>query len=167
MERARRLDLAAVSTGDLSPESIFTRYGLLAHDEIISLERAGAIEDVLCRFIDADGRVIDHPVNDRVLAVHPADLSEARDAVLASGEWSKPTAIRASIKLLSPSVLITDPIVAERLAVTWPPSIKRPIPRRRGPRDAGFPAIIGRPRSPPRERATTASPRGRPSRSSC
>lgn len=117
IDRARRLDLAVVSVGDLSPESIFTRYGLLTHDEIISLERAGAIGDVLCRFIDAEGRVIDHPVNDRVLAVHPNDLSGAREVILASGGWSKLTAIRASIKLLKPRVLITDSIVAERIAV--------------------------------------------------
>ena len=117
VERARRLDLAVVSTGSLSPESIFTRYGLLSHDGIISLERAGAVGDVLCRFIDAEGRVIDHPVNDRVLAVHPADLAGAREVVLASGGWSKLVAIRASIRLLSPHVLITDSVVAERLAV--------------------------------------------------
>ncbi len=115
--RARRLDLAVVSAGDLSPDSIFTRYGLLTHDEIISLERAGAIGDVLCRFIDAEGRVIDHPVNDRVLAVHPADLAGTREIVLASGGWTKLTAVRASIKLLKPHVLITDSVVAERLAL--------------------------------------------------
>lgn len=117
VERARRLDLAVVSVGDLSPESIFTRYGLLTYEEIISLERAGAIGDVLCRFIDAEGNVIDHPVNDRVLAVHPADLGGAREVILASGGWSKLTAIRASIKLLKPKVLITDSVVAERIAV--------------------------------------------------
>lgn len=117
VERARRLDLAVVSTGDLSPESIFTRYGLLSHDEVISLERAGAVGDVLCRFIDAEGRIIDHAVNDRTLAVHPADLAGAREVVLASGGWSKLTAIRASIKLLEPEVLITDSVVAERLAI--------------------------------------------------
>lgn len=115
VDRARRLDLAVVSVGDLSPDSIFTRYGLLTHEEIISLERAGAIGDVLCRFIDAEGRVIDHPVNDRVLAVHPHDLAGAREVILASGGWSKLTAIRAAIKLLRPRVLITDSIVAERI----------------------------------------------------
>lgn len=113
--RARRLDLAVVSTGDLSPDSIFARYGLLTPDEIISLERANAIGDVLCRFIDEDGQVIDHPVNDRVIAIHPADLSGAREVVLASGGWSKLAAIRASIKLLNPGVFITDSVVAERL----------------------------------------------------
>jgi DNA-binding transcriptional regulator LsrR (DeoR family) len=117
LDRARRLDMAVVSTGDLSPESIFTRYGLLTKDEIVSLERAGAVGDVLCRFLDAEGRIVDHPVNDRVLAVDPRDLGTAREIVLASGGWSKLTAIRASIALLKPSVLITDTIVAERLAL--------------------------------------------------
>lgn len=67
--------------------------------------------------MDAEGRVIDHPVNDRVLAVHPVDLKGARGIVMASGGWSKLTAIRASIKLLSLHVLPTDLSVAKRLAV--------------------------------------------------
>lgn len=115
MARARRLDLAVVSAGEWLPESTFVRYGLLTEDEIASLERAGAVGDVLCRFIDADGRVVDHPVNDRVLAVHPDDLKGAQKIILASGGARKTTAIRASLRLLRPNVLITDAEVAERL----------------------------------------------------
>lgn len=115
-DRARRLDLAVVSVGNWEAESLFGQYGLLGDEEIASLEKAGAVGNVLCRFIDADGRVIDHPVNDRVLAIHPADLRGAKEVVLASGGESKIAAIRAALRLLGPNVLITDSIVAEHLA---------------------------------------------------
>lgn len=115
--RATQLDLAIVSVGDLSPHSIFARYGLLTRAELASLERAGAVGDVLCRFVDADGEIIDHEVNDRVVAVHPRKLGTAGRTILASGGWHKYAAIRAAIRLLRPQVLITDETVAERLAV--------------------------------------------------
>lgn len=116
--RTDRLDLAILSVGDFTRDSIFVRYGLLERSDLDSLERAGAVGDVLCRFIDAQGEVLDHPVNDRVLAVDPRRLLQARRTVLASGGWSKFPAIRAAMTLLKPEVLVTDERTAERLLDT-------------------------------------------------
>jgi DNA-binding transcriptional regulator LsrR (DeoR family) len=114
--RAQTLDMAVVSVGDLTPHSVFSEYGLLTRDEIASLEAAGAVGDLLCHFIDAEGNVIDHPVNERVVAVDPLSLRGTRQIVLASGGWHKLTVIRAALKLLRPTVLIVNELVAERLA---------------------------------------------------
>ncbi|SMX37951.1 sugar-binding transcriptional regulator [Maliponia aquimaris] len=114
-QRARALDIAILSVGDLTPRSLLAEYGLLTQDEIASLERAGAVGDVLCRFVDAEGRIVDHPVNDRVFAIHPHDLRQARKLVLASGGWHKYTVIRAAMRMLSPAVLVTDEAIASRL----------------------------------------------------
>lgn len=114
--RAQSLDMAVLSVGDLTPHSVFSEYGLLTRDEIASLEAAGAVGDLLCHFIDADGNVIDHPINKRVLAVDPLSLRGTRQIVLASGGWHKLTVIRAALKLLRPTVLIVNEVVAERLA---------------------------------------------------
>ena len=115
LDRARLLDVAIISVGDLTPQSIFAEAGLLTQDEIASLQRAGAVGDILCRFVDAAGDIVDHPVNDRVFALHPHDLRKARRVVLASGGWHKYTIIRAAMKSLSPAVLVTDAQVATRL----------------------------------------------------
>ena len=115
-KHSQRLDLALLSVGDLSPNSTIVAFGLLERGELTSLERAGAVGDVLCRFIDAQGRVLDHPVNDRVIAADPRDLRSARRIVLASGGWSKAVSVLAAVRLLKPEVLITDQHVAERLA---------------------------------------------------
>lgn len=119
-ERAKTLDVAVVSASDLSPLSTVVEYGLLTHDEVASLHRAGAVGDVLCHFVDAEGELVDHPINERVVAVHPHDLRNARNLVLASGGWHKIAAIRAALKLLRPGTLITDETVAERLAADGP-----------------------------------------------
>jgi DNA-binding transcriptional regulator LsrR (DeoR family) len=115
-DRASSLDLAIVSVGEITPHSTFAEYGLLTPAEIASLEQAGAVGDVLCHFVDADGAAIDHPVNERVVAHHPYELRRARNVVLASGGWNKIAAVRAAIRTLQPSVLITNERVAERLA---------------------------------------------------
>ena len=55
-------------------------------------------------------------MNQRVLAVNPIDLRGTRNIVLASGGWRKLGVIRAGLKLLQPTVLIVDELVAERLS---------------------------------------------------
>lgn len=113
--QARSLDMAIVSVGALTPNSAFVEYGLLSRDEISSLHAAGAVGDVLCHFIDEEGNVIRHPVNDRVMSVNPEHLSAARNMVLVSGGWHKVKIVLAAIKLLRPKVLIVNERVAEHL----------------------------------------------------
>lgn len=114
-DRAQSLDLAVISLGDMAPNSILSRYELLTSDEIASAERAGAVGDILCHFVDANGETIEHPVNNRVLSVDLDRLRTARRIVIASGGWNKVNIMLAAIKKLKPSVVITDETVAERL----------------------------------------------------
>ncbi len=115
--QARSLDMAIVSVGALMPNSAFVEYGLLSRDEIASLHAAGAVGDVLCHFVDEEGNILRHPVNDRVIAVNPEQLSAARNMVLVSGGWHKVKIVRAAIKLLRPKVLIVNERVAENLVL--------------------------------------------------
>ncbi len=115
VEASKSLDLAIVTAGDLSPYSTVSQFSILEREDVASLQAAGAVGHVLFRFIDGDGKVIDHPINDRVMAIDPRDLGATRKIVLASGGWRKYDAIRAAMKLLKPHVLVTDEGVAERL----------------------------------------------------
>lgn len=115
VQASKSLDLAVVTAGDLSPYSTVSQFSILERDDIASLQAAGAVGHVLFRFIDANGKVVDHPMNDRVMAIDPRDLGATRKIVLASGGWRKYDAVRAAMKLLKPHVLVTDESVAERL----------------------------------------------------
>ncbi len=117
--QARSLDMGIVSVGALTPTSAFAEYGLLTRDEISSLHAAGAVGDVLCHFLDEEGNIIRHPVNDRVIAVDPSTLTTARNLVLVSGGSQKVKVVRAAIKLIHPKVLIVNENTAENL-VTAP-----------------------------------------------
>ena len=114
-QHAQKLDLAIVSVGDLSPNSTMSKYGLVEREEIAALAQAGAVGDILCRFIDASGGVLSHPLNERVISAEPQMLQSARRIILASGGWEKAAAIKSALLLLEPEVLITDSDVAETL----------------------------------------------------
>ena len=115
VEESKSLDIAVVTAGDLSPYSTVSQFSVLERDEIASLQAAGAVGHVLFRFIDANGKVLDHPINNRVMGIDPRDLGATRKIVLASGGWRKYDVVRAAMKLLKPHVLVTDESVAERL----------------------------------------------------
>ena len=93
------------------------KYGLLERDKISALLKAGAVGDILCRFIDASGNVPSHPLNDTVISADPTMLHSARRIILASGGWEKARAVRSALRLLEPEVLITDSDVADTLLV--------------------------------------------------
>ncbi len=115
LKRAQALDIAVISLGDMAPNSILARYELLSSDELSLVERAGAVGDILCHFVDAQGELVDHPLNDRALSIELESLKNARRLVVASGGWNKVTILQAALQKLKPKVVITDETAAERL----------------------------------------------------
>jgi len=115
IERAHRLDIAVVSVGDLSSQTTIARYNLLPEVDLATLSDAGAVGDVLCHFINERGELLDHSVNRRVVAVHPGMIRGTPKLILASGGWRKVKVTMAAIRLLRPSVFITDESTAEEI----------------------------------------------------
>jgi DNA-binding transcriptional regulator LsrR (DeoR family) len=115
LQRARRVDIALVSVGDVSADATLFREGLLPRTELASLRAAGAVGDVLCHFLDAEGRVVDHPVTRRVIAVGLDDLRRAPKIVIAAGGARKVAAVRAALTATRARVLITDEAAARGL----------------------------------------------------
>lgn len=107
-ERARSADLSIVSVGDFSPQSTIFRYHMLERGDLEGLTKAGAVCDVLCHFLDRDGKLVDHPANRRVMAMNPSELVHAPRLILASGGKHKVAGMLAMLKNVKPSWLITD-----------------------------------------------------------
>jgi len=127
-------DVAVLSIGDLSPRSLLIRYGLprdVTTDELVGL---GAVGDILGQFYDADGRLIDHPLNLRAIALPLNELSGIPTVVLASGGQNKIPAIAAALKARLGSVIICDEDTARAardLALTErTPEKSQPLRRR-------------------------------------
>ena len=112
---ARDLDLAILSVGGLTASATSFRTGHLSERERLELQAAGAVGDLLYNFIDAGGRRIEHPVNERTISVDVAGLAKAKERVLISGGAEKVAALRGAIELVRPTALITDEATARLL----------------------------------------------------
>lgn len=115
LDRARAADIALISVGDLAPDSTLFREAILPRADLASLKKAGAVGDLVCHFVDAEGRLVDHPVNQRVMAISPADLRGIGLVAIAAGGAHKEAAIRAALRASGAKVLITDEGAAEAL----------------------------------------------------
>ena len=107
-EMADKLDMALLSCGGISTLTTSYRTGYLSEAERRSLIEAGAIGDVLYNFIDKNGDLVDHEVNARVISVNLARLRRTPERVLISGGKDKLVAMRAAIRTVAPTTLITD-----------------------------------------------------------
>lgn len=113
--RAAAADIAILTVGDVSPEATIFRHGIAPDRLIEPLRAKGAVANALCYFIDAEGRLVDHEVNRQVMAVDLDVVARVPSVVLAAGGSGKVAAIRAALKAVSASVLITDDATAAAL----------------------------------------------------
>ena len=114
-EHARNIDVAFISVGSISDDSTMRRLRLITEADTKSLTAAGAVGDLCAFFIDTKGRVVDHPINRRVLALQIDDLRRVPMVILASGGDDKLDVLRAALSIGVVSVLVTDERTAEGL----------------------------------------------------
>jgi DNA-binding transcriptional regulator LsrR (DeoR family) len=114
-KRAGEVDMALLSVSDISKQASIFRRGILSSEEGESLRAAGGVGDVLGRFVDAEGTVIDHPVNRRAMSINPADIRKVPKVIISSGGVRKIHAIRAGIAATNAKVLITDEAAAQAM----------------------------------------------------
>ena len=82
---ARRLDAVVISVGALGAQSTIARFGLIDESERRKLGEYGAVGEMLCNVFTAEGRLIDHPVNARVMSFRWKPSSPLRSACLPPG----------------------------------------------------------------------------------
>lgn len=107
-EMAGKLDVALLSVGGISTLTTSYRTGYITEAERRSLIDAGAVGDVLYNFIAEDGTTVGHEVNDRVISADLNLLRRCPERVLVSGGKEKVVALRAAMRTLNPTTLITD-----------------------------------------------------------
>lgn len=102
------LDAVVLSAGAVTSAATAYRGGFLSSDEQAALAADGAVGDVLFRFFDRSGALLDTPLNQRVMAVEIERLRRAPVRILASGGAEKVDTLLGAVQLLRPTVLITD-----------------------------------------------------------
>lgn len=112
---ADSLDAVLLSVGDIGSASTFYRGGFLTEAEREKLAAKGAVGDLLFHFFDRKGDLVDHPINERAMSVDVDRIRRAPLRILTSGGAEKIEALLGAMKLLRPTVLITDEHSARRM----------------------------------------------------
>ena len=114
-KRAEKLDIAMLSAGNMAPDSTAFRFHMLSENDRLDLITRGAVGDLLYNFFDIDGRLIDHPVNNRIMSIPLTQLRDVPLRVLSAGGAEKIDVLRGAIKLIDCNVLITNEETAKAL----------------------------------------------------
>jgi DNA-binding transcriptional regulator LsrR (DeoR family) len=115
LRRAESLDIALLSVGSMAPTATAFRFNLVAEEERSALIKKGAVGDLLYNFFDRDGRLVDHPVNRRIMSIAIEQLRHVPTRIIASGGHMKVDSLFGGIKLIGCNVLITNEATAREL----------------------------------------------------
>jgi deoxyribonucleoside regulator len=115
LDAARRAPSAVFSLGIPTPESVLVASGFVGEPDRVRLGKAGAVGDVLGRFLAADGRIALPDLDDRTVGLPLADLAAKTLALgLAAGPGRGPIAL-AAIRAGCVNTLVTDEATAQWL----------------------------------------------------
>ena len=118
LELAAGADAYLYSAGATSRDSAHIESGYLRPDDMDELVRRGAVGDVVGRYIDADGRIVDPGLDARTVGLPLESLRSAQRAIaVVSGPEKVPVA-RAIVSSGLCSVLVTDEDTANALLGT-------------------------------------------------
>ena len=115
INRSDNMDMALLSVGTMAAQSTSFRLGFLDEGERLSLMRKGAVGDMLFNFFDADGALVKHPINERVMSMPIERLRKVPKRVLISGGAEKVDALLGGMRLAACNVLITNEATAQQL----------------------------------------------------
>ena len=115
LDMAKNLDIAIISIGNFSPDSIVFKGLGIEKDVIEDIKSRGALGDICFRFFDQYGNKVYTEFDDRIVGIDLDDYKKVKTKICISGGISKLIGIRAAIKNKLVDVLITDSLVAESL----------------------------------------------------
>ncbi|OJU21626.1 MAG: hypothetical protein BGN89_00405 [Alphaproteobacteria bacterium 64-6] len=108
VEKAASADIALLTTIDLTPKTWIIKHGAITREMLKSLIAAGAVGGVCDQYVDGSGRVIDHELNRRTVAVPLGTIRKIPHLVLCAGGSFKVPIIRAALSAQLAHTLITD-----------------------------------------------------------
>lgn len=118
LQMAESCDVALLSCAGISSLTTSYRLGHVSEAERNSLIEAGAVGDILYNFLDKNGDLVQHSVNERAISLSVERLKRLSKIVLISGGREKIEVLFSVMNSLSPSVFVTDEETARSL-IDW------------------------------------------------
>ena len=107
LTKIRSCGAVGLATGDLST-SLLVRDAMPADIDKAELIALGGVGDIMGYILDAEGALIDHPINTRVIGISLDELDKIENVILAAGGLHKVPVIGAALKRGLVDTLVTD-----------------------------------------------------------
>ncbi len=112
LDKLRGCDAVAIATGDLQ-SSLLVRDALPRDVLVADLVRLGGVGDIIGHVLDAEGRLVDHDINRRLVGLTLDDLRAIPNVILAAGGAHKVPVILAALRSGFVDTLVTDEATAQ------------------------------------------------------
>lgn len=117
LEKIRSCGAIALATGDLE-SSLLVRDALPNGVDPADLIAKGGVGDITGHILNADGELVDHPLNQCVIGLSLDEMAEIDNVILAAGGLHKTPIIAAALKRGFVDTLVTDENTAAALLET-------------------------------------------------
>lgn len=107
--------LTVVGIGAMHESATIFKSGILNHNDFLYLKMRQAAGDILSHFIDENGRLIETPIEERLISTPLSTLKSLQNVIGVAAGANKAQAIRAALRGRYLDVLITDDLTAELL----------------------------------------------------
>lgn len=115
LDALSKLDIVVASIGNVGDNTHLARAQMVSPEELDKARRAGAAGILCCRFIDADGKPLRMPPDDRLISTELENIRRAERRLLVVGGADRADAVRAAIRGGYVSHLCVDRALGEAL----------------------------------------------------
>jgi DNA-binding transcriptional regulator LsrR (DeoR family) len=104
-----------VGIGGMNDEATVLKSGVLSANDFLYLKMNGSVGDILCHFIDKEGRVVVTPLEDRLVSASLDTLKSLPNVIGVAAGKDKREAIKGALALGYLNILITNEDTAKWL----------------------------------------------------
>ena len=105
--------MTIVGIGGIDENATTVRTGIVSPKDLRYLSMQGAVGDVLCHFLDVNGRQVESPIDDRLITTPLETLAKQNNVIGVAGGENKVNAIIGAMNANILDILITDQDTAE------------------------------------------------------
>ena len=105
IKKVKECSLVLSGVGTADPNHIYVKSGLIRAEEMNEIKEAGGVGDIFGQYFDEQGKLINHPINRRVMAVPIEKLRKIKEFVLVGQGAAK---IKAALRIGIVTTLVTD-----------------------------------------------------------
>jgi DNA-binding transcriptional regulator LsrR (DeoR family) len=108
LEKGKNVDVALISIGNPYTGSTMQSLGYLQNDDLQQFQKMGVVGDIASRFFDREGKIVNHPLNDKVIGLPLEQLKEIKNVIALVEGTHKIESLFAALKGEFIDVLIID-----------------------------------------------------------